>query len=61
MLTLFTQKMLVKKWYTEKDFQNNGNGGGGDGPGNNTQTGIKTIPGKEERNCFVCSSLSTKA
>lgn len=58
--TLSIIEALSAQWYTEKGFQNNSNGGGADGPGNNPQTGIKTIPGKEERNCCVCSSLSTK-
>lgn len=61
--TISIIEALSGQWYSEKDSQNRNMGGGGDAPGNNPQTeiGIKTLPGKQERNCCVCSPLSTKA
>lgn len=60
--TISIIEALSSQWYREKDSgKSPQNGAGGNGPGNNPQFGIQTLPEKQERNCCVCSLLSTKA
>lgn len=58
--TVFTISIvnaLLAPWCSEKGCKNSGGGG----PGNNPQTGIQTLPKKQDWNRCVRSLLSTKS